>query len=115
MFIDLSRVKVFIKPGSTDFRKKINGLIVIIAEEMKMDPLSSHLFLFCNRSRNRLKIIWWDRTGFCLWMKRLEMDIFPWPKNDSDTIEIDVERLRMLLTGIDFWKAHKELKYSKIC
>jgi transposase len=81
---------------------------------MKMDPLSCHLFLFCNRTRKLLKIIWWDRTGFCLWLKRLEKDTFPWPKADSDTIEIDVERLRMLLSGIDFWKAHKELKYSKI-
>ena len=115
MFVDFSRVKFFIKPGTTDFRKQINGLIVIVAEEMKMDPLSCHLFLFCNRTRNRLKIVWWDRTGFCLWLKRLEKDKFPWPKDSSDTIEIDVERLRMLLSGIDFWKSHKELKYSKIC
>jgi transposase len=114
MFIDFSRVKVFIKPGVTDFRKQVNGLIIIIAEEMKMDPLSSHLFIFCNKSKNRLKIIWWDRTGFCLWFKRLEKDKFPWPQADGDSIEIDVERLRMVLSGIDFWKAHKELKYSEI-
>lgn len=114
MFVDFSRVKIFIKPGHTDFRKQINGLINIIAEEMKMDPLSSHLFLFCNRSKNRLKIVYWDRTGFCLWLKRLEKDKFPWPKDGSDTLEIDVGKLRMLLRGIDFWNAHREVKYSKI-
>lgn len=114
MFVDFSRLKIFLKPGHTDFRKQINGLTIIIAEEMKMDPLSSHLFLFCNKARNRLKIVYWDKTGFCLWLKRLEKDKFPWPKNENDTIEIDIRKLQMILSGIDFWKAHKEVKYTKI-
>ena len=114
MFVDLSKMKIFIKPGPTDGRKQINGLSVIVQEEMKLNPLGEGLFMFCNKRRNRLKIIYWDKTGFCLWLKRLEVDKFPWPQNREDALEIDREKLAMLLAGIDFWKAHKELKFSKI-
>lgn len=114
MFIDIQKARIFIKPGVTDFRKQINGLSIIVAEEMKLDPLTNSLFLFSNRRRNRIKIIYWDKNGFWLLLKRLEKDRFPWPSNIKEAIEIDNNKLMMLLSGIDFWKAHKELKYLKI-
>jgi transposase len=93
-------------------RKQINGLSIMVSEVMKMDPFEGHLFLFCNKSKRRLKALYWDRNGFCLWMKRLEKDKFPWPGKDDEAKEITEGELAMLLSGIDFFRAHKELKYS---
>ena len=62
-------------------RKQINGLALIVQEQMEMDPFQDALFVFCNGQRRILKALYWDRTGFCLWMKRLEKHRFPWPRN----------------------------------
>lgn len=114
MIIDWSRVKIFVRPGVTDFRKQINGLSMIVEEELAHDPFSGSLFLFSNRRRTHLKILYWQRNGFCLWLKRLEKDRFPWPQDEEAVREITVEQLSMLLEGIDFWNAHRELAYSRI-
>ena len=79
MILDWSKVRMFVKPGPTDMRKQINGLSIVVAEELAMDPLDGSLFLFCNKQRRILKVIYWDRNGFCLWLKKLEKDKFPWP------------------------------------
>ena len=109
MIIDLSTVALFIRPGYTDLRKAINGLAVLVEEEMGQDPFSASLFLFCNRYRKILKVIYWDRNGFCLWQKRLEKDRFPWPESEEAARLISAGELRMLLDGIDCWKAHKPI------
>lgn len=114
MLIDWSKVKIMIKPGRTDFRKQINGLSLLVENELKMNPFSNYLFIFCSTNRTRLKILYWDRNGFCLWLKRLEKDKFPWPKNARDVMEIRHEELKMLLEGIDFFSAHKKLNYTRI-
>lgn len=114
MFIDLKLIKIFIKPGATDFRKQINGLSIIVQQEMNLDPLGRGLFLFCNKRRNRLKALYWDKTGFCLWLKRLERNKYPWPKDRQAVLEIDIDKLRMILSGIDFFNAHKEIKNKKV-
>lgn len=114
MIVDISKIKIFVKPGATDFRKQINGLSIVVQEELALDPLNGNLYLFCNKRRNRLKILYWDKTGFCMWLKRLEENKFPWPMTLKEALEIDLEKMKMLLSGIDFWNAHKELKYSKI-
>jgi transposase len=114
MTVDLSKVKIYIRPGHTDLRKAVNGLTGIIQEEMGMNPLSGSVFLFCNRSRKLLKAVWWDQTGFWLSQKRLEKDTFPWPEHEQAAEELGVEEVKMLLSGIDFWKAHKPLFYQKV-
>jgi transposase len=114
MTVDLSRVKIYIRPGYTDLRKAVNGLTAIIQEGMELNPLSGSVFLFCNRSRKLLKAVWWDMTGFWLSQKRLEKDKFPWPEHEQAAEEIRVEEVKMLLSGIDFWKAHKPLLYQKV-
>ena len=115
MIVDLKKVSIYVKPGKTDMRKQINGLCVLVEQEMKLDPFSGSLFLFCNRTRYLLKALYWDRTGFALWMKRLEKHRFPWPMNRSEVQRIDREKLRLLLSGINFWDAHEEVKFSAIC
>lgn len=114
MILKWSEVKILLKPGITDFRKQINGLCSIAKEELKQNIFSGILFMFCNRNRTRLKILYWDRNGFCLWTKRLEKEKFPWPKNEQETIEINFEKFTMLLNGIDFFHEHKEIKNNKI-
>jgi transposase len=113
VIIDWSKVKIMLKPGSTDFRKQINGLAVIIENELKLNVFSNYLFLFCSKNRSRLKILYWDRNGFCLWLKRLEKDKFPWPKNENETREITYDELKMLLDGINFFTAYQKLSYTK--
>jgi len=114
MIIDWTKVRIMIKPGKTDFRKQINGLSVIIENELKINPFSNYLFLFCSTNKSRLKILYWDKNGFCLWLKRLEKDRFPWPKNETEAREITYEELKMLLEGINFFTAYKKLTYSSV-
>ena len=114
MILDWSKIKVFVKPGPTDMRKQINGLSMIVSEDLEMDPFEGNLFLFGNRFRRILKIIYWDRNGFCMWLKRLDKDKFPWPMNQKEATEISQEQFSFLLQGIDFWKAHKKLEYRSV-
>jgi len=114
MLVDIQRYRFFIRPGFTDLRKAINGLTVLIQHEMKHDPFAEGLFLFCNRQRKLLKIVYWDANGFCLWQKRLEKQKFPWPETPEEAREISFNELSMLLAGIDFFKAHKKLSYSRV-
>jgi transposase len=114
MMLDWSKVRVFVKPGPTDMRKQINGLSIIVSEDLHMDPFEGSLFLFCNKPRRILKIIYWDKNGFCLWLKRLEKDKFPWPASQVEATEITQEQFGFLLQGIDFWNAHKKLDYRRV-
>lgn len=95
-------------------RKAINGLSIIVAEEMALDPLCGALYVFCNRNRRILKALWWDRNGFWLLQKRLERHRFPWPASEEAARKITVSELRMLLDGIDFWHAHRAENYESV-
>ena len=113
--LELGKARIFVRPGATDMRKQINGLVVLVQEEMRTSPFETALFVFCNGQRRLLKAVYWDRTGFCLWMKRLEKERFPWPRTaDEARREINGEQLRMMLAGIDFWRAHEEVKYTEV-
>ena len=106
--------KIYIRPGVTDMRKAINGLSGIVQNEINLNPYDPSLFGFSNRRKDQVKILYWDRNGFCLWQKRLERDRFPWPQNELQVMEITAEQLNWLLNGIDFRKAHETLFYKKI-
>ena len=113
--LEVKEARIFIRPGATDMRKQINGLAVIIEQQMDCNVFEAALFLFCNGERRILKALYWDRTGFCLWQKRLEKHRFPWPRDVQQArTEIDAQKLHMLLDGIDFWSAHQELSYTKV-
>jgi len=114
MIFDISKARIFVHPGSTDLRKAVNGLSAVVQNEMEEDPFSGSVFLFCNRERKLLKAVYWDKTGFWLSQKRLEKEKFPWPGDEIQARELTAEELRMLLTGIDFFKAHKEVKYKNV-
>ena len=109
-------IKVYLAIGSTDMRKSIDGLSILVSEHLELDPFSKHLFTFCNRNRNIVKILYWDRNGFCLWHKRLEKDRFQWPVSKQETMAITIRELSWLIEGLDLQqkKAHKPLKYSDV-
>lgn len=103
--------KVYLACGATDLRKSIDGLAAIVKQRFKLDPFSSCLFVFCNKSKNRVKILEWEHTGFWLHLKRLEEGKFQWPKGQADVKSIDMRELRWLLDGLSTEqpKAHKEV------
>ena len=114
MIFDLSKTRIYIRPGYTDLRKAVNGLSAIVQEAMKHDPFSGSVYIFCNRDRKLLKAVYWDKSGFWLSQKRLEKEKFPWSADEIEARELSAEELQMLLQGIDFFKAHRELKFKKV-
>ena len=115
MFVSSPNVKVYLAPGSTDMRKAINGLSILV-ESLELDPFSGHLFVFCNRRRRILKILYWDTNGFCLWQKRLEKQTFKWPKTKDEVLQIGQRELRWLLDGLKITQrgAHRQLYYETV-
>ena len=106
-------IRVYLALGATDMRKAINGLSVLVEQAMDLDPFSGDLFVFCNRRKNILKILYWDKNGFCLWHKRLEEHRFLWPKRPEQVLAIDRKQLDWLLAGLDIARAHQRLYYRK--
>lgn len=100
---------VYIAVQPIDFRLGINGLCLLIKQRLNYDAVEATLFLFTNRRRNRVKLLYWHRNGFCLWMKQLEEDRFYWPKSaaHADTasvVSLTLQQLEWLLEGIDISK-----------
>jgi transposase len=111
----LADVHVCLEP--VDFRKGINGLSVLVESELEMNPFSTHLFVFTNRSRDKIKILYWERNGFCMWQKRLEKERFCWLNITNNPIAtITGQQLNWLLSGYDLntMKPHKKLHYSSV-
>jgi len=111
-----SSLKVYLAPGATDLRKSINGLSVLAASSLELNVLSGSLFVFCNRRRDLIKIVYWDRNGFCLWMKRLEKEKFQWPADLGKPASIDRRSLNWLLDGLNPAQrdAHRTLNYTTV-
>jgi len=107
-------IHVYLALGSTDMRKAINGLSVLVEQAMALNPFSGDLFVFCNRRHNIIKILYWDENGFCLWHKRLEKHRFNWPKRPDQVLTIDRKQLNWLLAGLDFSSAHQRLYYQHV-
>ncbi len=116
--IELSSFEgIYLHREFVDFRKSIDGLSGFVSD-LGLDVFKRYLFVFCSRDRAKLKILYWDRTGFALWYKRLEKERFFWPRKmlEDEVIAIDEEKLRWLLDGVDVWKirSHETLNYSKV-
>jgi len=113
MFGDFSSEQaVYLAAGSTDMRKSIEGLSVLVQEVFALDPFSPCLFVFCNRQRDKLKILHWDTNGFWLHYRRLERGRFEWPqKGDEMAVPVSRRELRWLLDGLSLTqrKAHPKV------
>ncbi|MDP7357091.1 MAG: IS66 family insertion sequence element accessory protein TnpB [Pseudomonadales bacterium] len=94
--------EVFLHRQPVDFRKSINGLAVIVEQGMQHSPFSKQLYVFINKRRNRLKILFWEDNGFCLYYKRLEQKQFHWPKLlEEDIVTLTGQQLNWLLDGFN--------------
>lgn len=111
-----SGTKIFCRPGGTDGRHGINTLAILVEGTMRENPFSGNLFLFLNKKGTTIKGLYWDSTGFCLWMKRLEADRFHWPRGSADAREISEKELRWLLDGLDLakLKPHQNKHYRSV-
>jgi transposase len=101
MFRLAADVPVYLHREPIDFRAGINTLVMLVEQAMQLDPFSRAVFAFHNRSRDRIKLLLYDRSGFWLLMKRLETDRFIWPRQPQAVIELTTEQLHWLLDGID--------------
>lgn len=109
---------VFLHRDSVDMRKQINGLSEIVQLAKMGDLMGSYLFVFAGRRRDIIKVLYFDRSGFALWMKRLEKDKFPWPRKATDaTVRLTPEQFSWLLSGYDVFKMKpfEELHFDKVC
>ena len=108
--------RIYVATGATDMRKGFNGLYGLVRDQLLCGPLSGHLFLFSNAQHNRLKIIFWDRSGFWVCAKRLEKGRFHWPEPDTaqNKIVLSHEELALLLGGIDLGKTRQRRWYRKV-
>jgi len=99
-----------------DFRKGVYGLCSIVQEEMSLNPFGKYLFLFSNSNRNKIKALYWDKTGFAMWVKYLEEDRFNWPSHiDNEVLKVNVKKLKEFLIGFNPWQiGHKEKKYKEV-
>lgn len=108
---------VYLHRSPVDFRKQINGLSVLVSESMKLDVFKPALYVFTNGARNRVKVLYWDSQGFCLWLKRLEKSKFVWPlAHTADVVELSAEQLNWLIGGYDVFRfpPHEALEYAAI-
>lgn len=109
--------KVFIHRDPVDMRRGINGLSEIVQSTIMGDLMQPHLFVFTGRKRDSIKVLYFDRSGFALWHKRLEVDKFPWPKRHTDlVVPLTPEQFSWLLDGYDVWKIKpfSELHFEKV-
>ena len=105
--------RVYLAVGATDLRRSIDGLAVLVKEGFELDPFSACLFVFCNRKRDKLKILQWEHNGFWLYYRRLEKGKFQWPQNINQKVTaISRRQLRWLLDGLslNLRQAHAEVR-----
>jgi transposase len=113
MFSLSSATRIFLLPGPTDMRKSFNGLFALAQHQLGQDPQSGHLFVFCNRSRNRLKILFWDGSGLWVCAKRLEQGRFSWPANVAESAPVSTQDLTSLLDGVELKATSKKRWYRR--
>lgn len=95
---------IWLYPKPIDFRLQMNGLIMLVADHLKLDPISGQLFLFRNRHANKIKILWWEHNGFWLCYKRLERDKLIFPEITTTPMQLTTNQLSWLLSGLNFTK-----------
>jgi transposase len=107
--------QIYLAAGATDMRKGFEGLYGLVRDRLLCDPLSGHLFLFCNAQRNRLKVLVWDGTGLWVCAKRLPKGCFSWPQSGDaqGKVVLSHEELSLLLGGIDLAATKRKRWYRK--
>ena len=105
-------VRVFVCTRPTDMRRSFDRLAAMTRDLLDRDPLSGHLFVFVNRRADRMKVLFWDRSGFCLYYKRLEQGVFHLPAAHGHCLETDTVRLSLILEGLDLEPAIQRKRFA---
>lgn len=108
-------VRVYLCLTACDMRRSFDGLHALVRDRLELDAFAGHLFVFANRRRDRVKILYWDRDGFAVWAKRLEEGTYALPSADGpgQRREITAQELGALLSGIDLTTARRRKRYSR--
>src|SRR5262245_44380729 len=108
-------VRIFLAAGSTDMRKGFDSLAHLVESSMALDPLSGHRFVFRSRRGDRIKILWWDSDGYCLWYKRLEKGSFciPAAAANEKGVEVKAADLLMILDGVELGSVRRQRRYER--
>lgn len=108
-------VRVYLATSPCDMRRSFDGLHALVNAVLQLDAFAGHLFVFSNRRRDRIKILYWDRDGFAVWSKRLEEGTYAMPFGESEQVrrEITAQELGALLSGIDLSQAKRRKRYRR--
>jgi transposase len=110
-------LRIFLSVEPADMRRSFDGLAALVEQVLQQDPLSGHVFVFQNRRRDRVKLLYWDRDGYALWYKRIEAGVFRFPMVGRDSnvrsLEIEPTDLAMLLEGIDLSSVRRSPRYRR--
>jgi transposase len=107
-----SALRIFLAVEPADMRKGCDGLAQLVRDLIAQDPFAGHLFVFRNRRRDRIKILYWDRDGFALWYKRLEKGTFRFPEAKEGRIEVTPAEMAAVLEGIDLAQARRLPRFA---
>jgi transposase len=111
------QIRVFLYRLPTDMRKSFHGLVALTESAMQQDPLSGSLFVFLNRRRDRLKILYWGQTGFCIWYQQLEKGTYQLPaepREEQEAVEVTRSQLSLILDGIDLSSVRQRRRFQSL-
>jgi len=106
-------VRIYLASEPADMRRSFDSLAAMVREGLREDPLSGHLFVFRNKREDRVKILWWDRSGFALWYKRLEEGTFRFPPSQAASVRVEAAELALLLEGIDLGAVRRRKRFHR--
>lgn len=112
MFFPEGRLRIWLYTQPVDMRKSFDGLSVLVKSMLQEDPLSGQLFVFINRRRTQIKVLYFDRSGYCIWMKRLEQGQFRYTQRGVDKQVLSVTELTLLLEGIELKNTRQYKRYQ---
>jgi transposase len=109
-------VKIYVASGPADMRKSFNGLSSEVKHKLQGDPFCGHLFVFFNKRRDQVRVLFWDRNGFSIFAKRLEKGCFTLPAFDDGATHVDIEaaELALILEGIDLHGANRRPRWDPV-
>ena len=111
MFFPESHIRAFVYTRPVDMRKSFDGLCALTKHVLRENPLSGNLFVFINRRGNYIKVLYWDRTGFCLWAKRLEQGSFVVARSE-EKLAMSLTQLKLMLEGIELKDVTKRKRFK---
>ena len=112
MFFPEGQVRVWLYTQPTDMRKSYDGLSALVKNTLHEDPANGHLFVFINRKRTQMKVLYFDRSGYCVWSKRLEHGRFQYRSDGADKVALDWTQLKLILEGIELKNTRRYKRFQ---